>query len=211
MSNSTRGAWIPNPEKKELFEETILDTPFIRIVKQDRVSSDGSKRHPFYLLKSQDWCNIIPVTENGNIVLIRQYRVGTERQELEIPGGVVEKSDGPVIEAALRELKEETGYTPLPQGKIVSLGTTYPNPAIQTNRCHFFIVGPVHRSHAQELDPAEMIEVEEHPIADLPKLLRQGEIAHSLVLNAFMKLMMNQPDYGEILTRSLAPFTKEGS
>ena len=101
-------------------KETLVENPFVEIVRQDRrpeepgaaTDSAKSETKSYYLFKSRNWCNIIPVTEDGKLVLVRQYRIGIEQPSLEIPGGYIDHEDKNPKEAALRELVEETGYEP---------------------------------------------------------------------------------------------------
>ena len=82
-----------------------------------------------------DWVNVIPVTPQGKVVVIRQYRHGTGEISLEIPGGVVDAGESHE-ETARRELLEETGYT---AGEIIPIGRVAANPAIQDNHMHTFL------------------------------------------------------------------------
>jgi len=142
--------------------------------------------HDFFVMESSSWVNIIPLTSKKEVVLVRQYRHGTRDITLEIPGGLVEHEDDPET-AALRELREETGYTAL---SAVSLSYVHPNPAIQNNRCHTFLAEDVVPAGAQQQDDKEDIEVLLKPLADIPRLIREGAITHSLVIAAFYRYYM---------------------
>src|SRR5206468_3210736 len=139
-------------------------------------SSEDQRPFTFYVLKSRDWCNIIPVTEDGKVVFVKQYRIGASVHTTEIPGGVADPEDSDLQAAALREMEEETGYVALPGARCEALGSTLPNPAILDNHCHSFVVGPVRRSNEQRLDAGEMIEVVEIPLQEIPARIRSGEI-----------------------------------
>ena len=140
--------------------------------------------HPFHILESPDWVNVIALTRSEEIVLIRQYRIGTGEVTLEIPGGLIEPGDTPAG-AALRELKEETGFIPGPAAPPPRrIGSVKPNPAFLDNTCHTFLVEDVVPGGLQEMDPAEDITVELVPVPDLPGLVAGGRIDHGLVLNA---------------------------
>jgi 8-oxo-dGTP pyrophosphatase MutT (NUDIX family) len=149
----------------------------------------GTERE-FVVATPHDWVNVVAVTTAGEIVLVRQFRFGIDTFSLEIPGGVMEAGEDPVT-AGLRELREETGFA----GASASLlGTTHPNPAIQSNRCHFVLVEGAVREHALEWDADEEIEVTTRPVDDVFALARSGGIVHALVLNA---LFLFEPKWRE--------------
>ncbi|MCM2278827.1 MAG: NUDIX hydrolase [Oligoflexia bacterium] len=189
-------------------ETLVLRSPVLEVVERLCRSSEDRRLHPFYLMRSRDWCNIIPVTEDGKIVLVRQFRIGIDEHTLEIPGGIADPGDPTVQEAALRELAEETGYVPLPGARCVSICAPHSNPAIFNNRVHSFIVGPVRRERDQALDSGEMIEVEEVPIGEIPDRIARGEITHVLMLNAFMTLAFQAPEGAGALKRQLERFSR---
>jgi 8-oxo-dGTP pyrophosphatase MutT (NUDIX family) len=118
--------------------------------------------------------------------LIRQYRHGIREITLEIPGGLVEQNDTPET-AAIKELHEETGYR---ESQIVPLGNVHPNPAIQNNACYTFLATNVFLAGNQEQDEKEDIEVLLRPLPEIPRLIREGEITHALVLAAFYRFYM---------------------
>lgn len=134
----------------------------------------------FYTISTRDWVNIIPITENNEVVMIRQYRHGSREITLEIPGGLVD-DEGPE-QAAVRELLEETGYA---GEKVTHLGATNPNPAIFNNLCHTYLVEKARKVQGKNLDADEDIEVLLVPLADIPGLLEKGAINHALVVIAF--------------------------
>lgn len=146
-------------------------------------------RHPrraterdFIVIHPPDWVNVVAVTPDGKIVMIRQFRYGIDEFSLEIPGGVMEPGEDPVA-AGLRELREETGFTGAP-AKL--LGKVHPNPAIQSNWTHFVLVEDAVQSHALEWDADEEIRVLLEPVETVLAQARNGTITHALVLNALM-------------------------
>lgn len=155
-----------------------------RVKEVQGTSPRTGKDLSFYLLECNDWVNVIAFTEGGEVVMIQQYRFGTQQVELEIPGGVIEDGETPE-EAAVRELEEETGYT---GGEVSYLGSVSPNPAFHTNRCHTVVIQGVRPEGEQALDPGEDLEVELRPLDEIPALIANGTIRHSLVMAAFQLL-----------------------
>lgn len=170
----------------------LATTPIFQLTCRRSASPQTGQLHEFYVLEAPDWINVIPLTEDDQVLMIRQYRHGTSEVSLEIPGGMVEPTDGSPREAAVRELIEETGYR---AGRIDPIGAIAPNPAIQNNICHSFLAtdldiapGGMDRGH----DGTEEIEVVRIPLIEVPDLIRQGAITHALVVVAFTFLMGEQ-------------------
>jgi ADP-ribose pyrophosphatase len=142
--------------------------------------------HDFYVLHGVDWCNIVPLTEGDEVVMIRQYRHGTREVTLEIPGGMVDATDPSPLEAARRELLEETGYA---ADSVEPLGVIHPNPAMQRHACHTFVARGARRVSGQKFDQTEDIEVVLVPLREIPARVASGEITHALVIVAFAWLL----------------------
>lgn len=151
-------------------------------IREDEVADprDGNV-HGRVVIDCVDWVNIIPVTLEDEVVLIRQFRTGIWENTLEIPGGMVDAGETP-LQAAVRELEEETGYVP---GRVIPIGCVHPNPAIQNNRTWSFLALGCERTSEQAQDSGEDILVELHPRRRIPDLLREGAITHALVVAAF--------------------------
>jgi len=159
------------------------------------ISPRTGHEYNFFVLESSSWINVIPLTPQNEVVLIRQYRHGIREVTLEIPGGLVETNDTPV-EAAKRELSEETGYQ---SSEMIFLGSVHPNPAILNNQCFTFLAKDVFIAGEQQQDEKEDIEVFLRPLTEIPRLIREGEISHSLVLAAFYRFFMEyQVDYTKL-------------
>jgi len=138
--------------------------------------------HDFYVIDSPNWVNVVPVTSDGQLVFVRQYRHGTKAVTLEIPGGMVDPGDDGPAAAGLRELREETGYT---SDQVIDLGVVEPNPAIQSNRCYTVLAPDAYRAGPPQPDGTEDLDVVLIDPATVPQRIRRGEITHALVVAAF--------------------------
>jgi ADP-ribose pyrophosphatase len=146
----------------------------------------------FVVLEFPDWVNVIPLTADGRVVLIRQYRHGISAPTWEIPGGVIDPGEEP-LHAAVRELSEETGYA---AENVKLLGRVSPNPAIQGNWSYSFLAEGCRDTGVRNLDPFEDIEVKLFSLEEIPALIKQEKICNSLVINAFTWLWMDTKEEG---------------
>ena len=118
-----------------LEEETLQDCRIFNVLRARARSPRTGQAHDFYRIESVDWVNVVPLTLDDQVVMVRQFRHGSREVTLEIPGGMVDPGEEPAA-AAARELLEETGYR---AGDVVSLGRVSPNPALFDNRVHTFL------------------------------------------------------------------------
>jgi 8-oxo-dGTP pyrophosphatase MutT (NUDIX family) len=137
--------------------------------------------HDFFILDGSNWVNVVALTADEQVVLVRQYRLGSASESLEIPGGCVESSDRDALHSAQRELLEETGFG---GGTWTLIGDVHPNPAVQSNTCATFLAEGVERIAEPSPDAGEDIRVELHAVEAMPQLVRGGRIRHALVLAA---------------------------
>jgi 8-oxo-dGTP pyrophosphatase MutT (NUDIX family) len=147
---------------------------------------EGGAAETFYCIEAPQWVNVIPLTNDDEVLFVRQYRFGVEDFTLEIPGGMCDPGETP-LEAARRELREETGYE---AGSLAELGHVHPNPALQGNRCYTFLARGLEDKGDPQPDPHEQLELRRVPLDHVPKLIRTGEITHSLVVAAFHLLSL---------------------
>jgi 8-oxo-dGTP pyrophosphatase MutT (NUDIX family) len=146
----------------------LFETPFRR--------EDGLER-TMSVIACPDWANVVAVTDDDQVVLVRQFRPGPCLETLETPGGLIDPGEAP-IDAAARELVEETGYV---ARSIEPLGAAFANPALQDNRIHFFLARGATLAHEQRFDEGgEECEVVLVPRADLERLLENGVFSHAL-------------------------------
>ncbi len=155
---------------------------------QARLAEFPGGHHPVARMSTADWVNVVAITADEQLVLIRQYRHGIEAETLEIAGGLVDPGEEPSA-AAARELREETGYG---GGTWQSLGVVHPNPAIQDNRCWLYVARGVERLGDPEPDPTEQIEVELRPLDEAVELIESGRITHSLVVVSLLKVLLGR-------------------
>jgi 8-oxo-dGTP pyrophosphatase MutT (NUDIX family) len=137
-----------------------------------------------------DWVNVCAITPDQKLVMIEQYRHGSDTIELEIPGGMMDAHEQNPLEAGLRELREETGYA-TQGGSAQIIGQMFPNAAIMSNRCSTVLLTQAECLHPTELDPGEDIHVRLVPLTDIPKLIATGKIRHAIVLAALCHLEMH--------------------
>jgi len=161
-------------------ERTLARTPILELRGvRYRHPGRGAERE-FVLVAAPDWVNILPLSPDGRLVLVRQFRFGSDAFSLELPGGVIEAGEDPV-RAGLRELREETGFA---ANAGTLLASVHPNPAFQNNRCHLVLAEGVERRGEMAWDADEEIETLSAPVDEVLAWAREGKITHSLVLCA---------------------------
>jgi len=165
---------------ERLESKEIADCLVFRVREDKSRRSDGV-RGTFHVLENPDWVNVIAVTKDAQVVLIKQFRHGTENVILEIPGGMVDENEPPE-DAAKRELLEETGYS---SQNWISLGRSHPNPAIQNNWVYHYLALDCEKTGDVSFDEHENIAAKLVPLSDMSRLITDGKITHSLVVAAF--------------------------
>jgi 8-oxo-dGTP pyrophosphatase MutT (NUDIX family) len=145
--------------------------------------SDGAE-HSFFIIECPDWVNVIALTPQKEVVLIEQYRQGSEEVILEIPGGMIDAGEEPE-NAARRELAEETGYE---SKEFVYLGKSRPNPAINNNWIYHFLALNCEKTRATAFDEHESLLTRLTPLGEISQLIKNEQITHSLAVAAFYKM-----------------------
>lgn len=164
---------------QELSDETLVRYKVFHVRKSQRRSPRTGADFGFFLIDTPDWVNVLPVTDDGQVVLVRQFRHGSGRVSLELPGGLIDPHETEPALAAARELREETGFV---AAELRLLGVMNPNPSMMTNRCFAFLATGCRRDGELRMDPGEDLEVVTVPLAELDGLLVRGEIDHAIVL-----------------------------
>ena len=172
---------------KALDSEEIFKAGFFRLRKDRCEMPDGRIMPRYYVMEFPDWVNVFPVTEEGEVLLVKQYRHASGQIHLELPGGSSEPgSSESVEEAALRELVEETGYS---SQELIRVGTHYPNPAMQNNRMHSFIALNCKKTQEPQFDPYEELELYPRSIEQVRTHLAQGDIDHTIMVASIQQAL----------------------
>jgi ADP-ribose pyrophosphatase len=165
---------------RTLSSKEIFKTGFFRFRCDELELPNKTVQPRYYVMDFTDWVNIVPITTENEVVLIKQYRHAVEDVCLEIPGGSLNPGSGESPEeAARRELIEETGFVP---EKLILLGCHEPNPALQSNKLWTYVALGCKKTQEQQLDAYEDIEVLTCPSKEVLKFVKEGKIKHSLVI-----------------------------
>lgn len=168
---------------KTLSSEYLIERPWLT-ARRDRVElPDGRIIDEYYVLEYPDWVNIIAIDKEGKMLLVRQYRHGLQRTGFELIAGVLEKDENP-MEAAKRELLEETGYA---GGEWHELMQVSANPGTMTNITHCFVAVGVEKVSYQHLDENEDLEVYTFTQDEVKEMMRQGEFMQALMVAPLLR------------------------
>ena len=148
--------------------------------------------HEFYVMDTVNWVNVVAVPPDQQMVLVEQYRHGTDTVELEIPGGMMDPGDALPEATGCRELREETGYAG-EHPRVI--GQVFPNPAIMSNTCFTVLVENCRLAGPVEFDSGEDLITHLVPVSEVAGLVASGKIRHSLVIAAlyFFELSKKSP------------------
>lgn len=166
---------------KRTASKPLADFRVFTVRSDAKVSPRTGNTHDFYVIDTVNWVNVIAVTPAHELIMVEQYRHGSDTVELEIPGGMMDPEDASPVLAGLRELREETGF----EGDNAAariIGSLFPNPAIQSNTCYTVLVENCRWVGEVQLDHTEDVRTRLVPVDQLGPLVAGGTIRHSLVI-----------------------------
>lgn len=149
-----------------------IETPFLRLRKDTIALPDGHVIADYFVRESRGFVVICAVTPQNEIVLVHQYKHGIGREILELPAGAIDPDESP-HDCAVRELREETGYT-APQMQFVR--SFIVEPTNSNTIAHLFVALDARKTSEQDLDVTEQIAVELVPSARVREWLRDGTL-----------------------------------
>jgi ADP-ribose pyrophosphatase len=174
---------------KILSSEYLFNDLWFKVRKDKCQKPDGAIVEPYYVYEFPNWVTALALTEDGKVILERQYRHALGEICIEIPGGCVDDTDKSLEDAIARELLEETGYS---FTSYEYLGKTSANPSTNNNLMHMFLAKGGKKITSQHLDSNEEIEVILVTIEELKKMIRDKVIIQSMhttcILYALEKL-----------------------
>ena len=179
---------------KVLKSEYLARKPWFTVRHESLALPDGRTIPDYYVFEYPEWVNITAIDREGRFVMIDQYRHGLGETSYEIPAGVVEPSDASLLDAARRELREETGYG---GGEWRLLTSISANPATQNNLTHCFLATGVERIGEQQLDATEDIRVHLFSRSEVLELLRTDRIRQALMAAPLWRYFAETPEAGE--------------
>lgn len=166
---------------KKISSRPLGDFRIFTVRADKKISPRTGKEHEFFIIDAVNWVNVIAVTPDEQLVMVQQFRHGSNTVELEIPGGMIDAKDASPEASGERELREETGYAGT-NAKII--GSVWANPAIMSNTCYTLMVEGCKCMHPLEWDHGEDLITRLVPIKEIPELVASGKIRHPLVVVA---------------------------
>lgn len=163
----------------------IVNDRWLRLTADRCLTADGKVIEPYYVVHDRDWVQVVARTKDARILLVRQFRYAAQVVCTELPGGIVDDGETP-LQAAQRELLEETGHT---AAQWRHIGSSYANPARQTNSVHVFLAQDAVQVSGQKLDHGEELSWESVTVDQIEQLIDVGEFSHALHLAAFYRTL----------------------
>ncbi|MBI5381508.1 MAG: NUDIX hydrolase [Opitutae bacterium] len=170
---------------------TLIKDRWLTLYADDCLLPNGVTITPYYVMDEKEWVHIVAVDSQGLVLVTRQYRYATNVICAELPCGAAEEDELP-LNAAKRELKEETGFE---AADWSPLGVMYANPARQTNRIHCYLARELHDSGHRTLDISEDIAFKFMSLPEIKRMIHSGEFGQALHIASFFLAAehLNQP------------------
>jgi 8-oxo-dGTP pyrophosphatase MutT (NUDIX family) len=170
-----------------LGSETILETPYYAITR-DRVRRPRGQPFDYFVMRPHRFASgVVPVDESGRLLLVHQWRHPAQKMQWEIPAGAVDGTETPA-QAALRELREETGYT---AQTIEPLYAYHPSIGTSSQMFHLFVARGLERVGTH--DPVEIHETRFFHRREIESMVDDGQTADGLTLTALLVWLRKTP------------------
>ena len=177
------------PQKRQwetVSSHRILDTPYLKVRKEEVQLPDGTIVPDYYIIENRGWVGIVPITPDGRFIINNQYKHGIGEEVLEFPAGGIDEHEQDPVDAAHRELMEETGYSTM---RMEPLAHMIVNPTAAVTRLWWFIAYDVQKTGEQKIDPLEVIENRLVTPTELLELIHGGKFAvQGQIAAAYMAL-----------------------
>jgi 8-oxo-dGTP pyrophosphatase MutT (NUDIX family) len=168
--------------------KVVIKDRWIHVRADDCVTPGGREISPYYVLSYPDWVHVVAITPDEQVVLTRQYRHAAGQVFWELPGGALDGADLDPVDAARRELEEETGYR---AERLELVSTLYPNPATHTNRVHTYLAVGAAPVGVQRLDAGEEgLEVHLMPRRDVVDQVQSGLLGQALHTSSILMALL---------------------
>jgi 8-oxo-dGTP pyrophosphatase MutT (NUDIX family) len=172
-----------------LNRKTLHDFKLMQIEGKEVLSPRTGKSMNVMAIHFPAWVVVLALTAEQEVIMVNQYRHGTEAVHLELPGGLVDPDEPSPLQAAQRELLEETGYG---SRDFRLMGECFPQPAILSNKCHFYLARDAEFQQAPALDEGEDLEVVKILVDDIPLRIQSNSIDNGMSLLAFYYFWMQK-------------------
>jgi 8-oxo-dGTP pyrophosphatase MutT (NUDIX family) len=178
-------SWNSEPE-----DDVTLEANWLFKLRRERYRSRATgKAHDYYVMHLADAVNVIAVTPDDEVLLVRQFRVGSRKDSLETPGGVLNLDEDPLV-AGARELCEETGYV----GDTPCLiNCVWSNPSIMSSRTTTILIKNAVQQSDTAFDEHEELVLEKVPARRLLSMINDGTIDHALAVQGLLAWMITWP------------------
>ena len=174
--------FAPLPAWQVLSDTSLISQRWLEVREQRVRLANGHEIDRFHLIGGPHWAAVLCLTQDREVVLVRQYRHGIGGPSLELPAGVLEADEAPLA-GARRELREETGFDAETLEPLLSLA---PEPARSSLRAHFFFARGGVRVSELALDSSEDLEVLLVPVSEVLELIDHGQIVHAAHIAAIL-------------------------